>query len=305
MNPNSIILYRFLCLACCTLAFPRLRSGQACAAAAASSKQVVPADLPAVRPAETSQDANALGVTMKAESPGGGRKFEIPAAGGLWQSRIGVPAGEKDAKYKDELARLIEQIRSVRFRPSDQTPQPFIDIKPEPTAQDSNAPSAQKASGEPVEKQPRLNPPDVSRIKVNGMLPYQPVSEQTLRMLESLAQSATGGSALRQSGLSNPSELADILFVSGHLKQAAVFYQQALDLKSPDDTILAEDRAWILFQLGNCLRDTDPSAAIKAYRQLIAEYPDSLWTDLAKAGEQLVDWYRKDKPLTLIESRRL
>jgi hypothetical protein len=71
----------------------------------------------------------------------------------------------------------------------------------------------------------------------------------------------------------------------------------------------SDDRAWILFQLGNCLRDSDPSAgsgqalqaARNAYRRLIAEYPDSLWTDLAKARESLIDWYLKDDPLTLIK----
>jgi hypothetical protein len=40
--------------------------------------------------------------------------------------------------------------------------------------------------------------------------------------------------------------------------------------------------------------------AMRTYRQLIAEYPDSPWADLAKAQDKLVDWFHKDKPAALI-----
>jgi len=213
----------------------------------------------------------------------------------LWQSSIAVPTGEQDQKHRDELARLIEQVRSVKFKPRGQTLETATYLKPKPTVQDNKTSSAPKTSAEPAEKQ---TPP-----KATNLLPYEPVSEQTLQMLESLSKNPDRAAALRRGGSGSLSELADILFLSGYLKQAAVFYQQALDDMAPDSPAGAENRAWILFQLGNCLRDADPSTAIKTYKQLIAEHPNSPWTDLAKAREQLVDWYLKDKPLTLTERR--
>jgi len=135
--------------------------------------------------------------------------------------------------------------------------------------------------------------------------------------------------------LRNPFELGEILFLSGHLKDAAICYQEALSRSSPDKAdptqkpqqslgLLTEDvkvpdvvlgprlaetktgmfsirnRAWILFQIGNCLRDDELPTAMKMYRQLIAEYPDSPWADLAKARSKLIDWYQKDNPRALI-----
>jgi len=69
---------------------------------------------------------------------------------------------------------------------------------------------------------------------------------------------------------------------------------------SLDDVGSAQDKAWILFQTGNCLRDDDLANAGKMYRQLIAEYPNSPWIDLAKARLNLIDWYQKSKLQTLI-----
>ena len=100
--------------------------------------------------------------------------------------------------------------------------------------------------------------------------------------------------------LDNPFELAEVLFLSGHLNQALVCYREALKRNNPDDAQSAQERAWILFQIANCLRNVDRPMAMKTYRQLIAEYPDSPWTDLAKAQDKLVDWFDKDKPAALI-----
>jgi len=279
LKVDSVILYRFLCVVFC-------------AGLAASLEQAVGADLPAVRPAETSQDANALS-RKNSKFLNIAPKPDSDIARRLRQSSIGVPASEEDRKHRDELARLIEQVRSVKFKSKDQTPEPGLYVKPELGPQDNKTSSAQKTPPEPAGK-PR-------EPKTADLLPYEPVSKQTLQMLESLSQHPDRAAALREAGSGSLSVLADILFLSGQPKQAAAFYQQALDRMAPDSAASAENRAWILFQLGNCLRDTDPSAAIKTYRQLIAEYPNSLWTDLAKAREQLIDWYRNDRSLTLLE----
>jgi outer membrane protein assembly factor BamD (BamD/ComL family) len=55
-----------------------------------------------------------------------------------------------------------------------------------------------------------------------------------------------------------------------------------------------------LFQIGNCLRNDDLPAAAKTYQQLLTEYPNSPWADLAKARRDLIAWYLKDNPVKLI-----
>ena len=129
-------------------------------------------------------------------------------------------------------------------------------------------------------------------------LSYEPISDQTLQRVKVLSQ--------HPDKVENPLQLAEILFLDGHLKEAAIFYQEALNRISKDSSNLscADDRAWILFQIGNCLRNDDVPAAMKAYRQLITEYPSAPWTEITKTLEKLIDWYQKDKPRELIVTEK-
>ncbi|GAH37221.1 unnamed protein product, partial [marine sediment metagenome] len=233
----------------------------------------------------------------------------------LWQASISIAKVEK-TESKNELQRIIEQIRSVEFERREEAPKPVIVVvEPAPTTEPNETPSAMEA--------PQEN--EVKKIELK--LPYEPLKDQTLQMLKSLLQ--------HPERLRNPFELGEILFLSGHLKDAAICYQEALSRSSPDKAdptqkpqqslgLLTEDvkvsdvvlgprlagtktgmfsirnRAWILFQIGNCLRDDELPTAMKIYRQLIAEYPDSPWADLAKARSKLIDWYQKNNPRALI-----
>jgi len=202
----------------------------------------------------------------------------------LWQDGISVPQGEKDKRSRNKLKRIIEEIRSVEFDSRDQTPKPVIVVEPMPAAEPDETLSDTEVLEEHEKKE----------IESGQEIPllYQPVTDQTLQMLENLSQ--------HLDQVDNPFELGEVLFLSGHQKKAAVFYQEALSRSSADEAGSAQDRAWILFQIGNCLRDDDDAAAKKMYRQLIAEYPESPWTDLAKAQDKLIDWYRENKSRKLI-----
>jgi len=221
----------------------------------------------------------------------------------LWQSRISVPQSEKNKKYRDELRRLIAQIRSIKFEPKNQEPKPVIAIEPAPDTRDEALGPRSQGTKDVHPPSSIVHPPSsiVRRDTRDEALDprsrgtkddYEPVSDQTLQMLKNVSQ--------QPDQLHNPLELAEILFLSGNLKQATMFYQQALNRKDPNDITPDQNRAWILFQIGNCLRDDDLPAAKKMYRQLIAEYLNSPWTDLAKARQNLIDWYLNDKPRTLI-----
>jgi tetratricopeptide (TPR) repeat protein len=198
----------------------------------------------------------------------------------LWQAWISLPKNEEDKKNKDELQQIIKQIYSIEFKPQNKTPEPVIVVEQTSTNEPNETLADTPSPKEPKEKE----------IKPN--LPYQPVSEQTLQILKNLLQ--------HPDQLENPSELGEVLFLSGRLKEAAIAYKEALNRKRPDKPRLVEDRAWILFQIGNCLRDDDLPTATETYRKLITEYPDSPWSDLAKAQYKLIDWYQKNKPRTLI-----
>jgi len=198
----------------------------------------------------------------------------------LLRAEISIDKSENDAKSSDQLKRIIEQIRSVEFGPQKQAPTPVIvpekapAIEPDETV--TEVPVQKEQAKQAIESGPK----------------YGPITEKTLQMLKTLA---------RDPGkLANPLELGEILFVSGNLKEAAIFYSEALNRKDPNDVNLSLDRAWILFQTGNCLRNEDPKPAAKAYQQLVTEYPNSPWADLAKARSNLIAWYLKDEPVKLI-----
>ena len=204
----------------------------------------------------------------------------------LWQARISTSKDRKHSKSKNKLQQIIEQIRSVEFQPPAKTPKPIIVVALTPEKQ-----SNKTSPGTEIQKEPKE-----TNIGAQPKLPYQPITDQTLQMVEDLFQ--------HHKEIENPFELGQILFHSGHPKEAAKWYQEALDRKETGQTDQTQDKAWILFQIGNCLQDYDPSTAVQMYRQLITEYPDSPWTDLAKARSKLVNWYQQNKPETLINENK-
>ena len=198
----------------------------------------------------------------------------------LWQAWISVANDEKDGKSRNELKQIIEQIRSVEFKPQKQVPKAVVVTEPAP-AIEPNETLADTAVRKELEKK-----------EPEHKLPYGLITGQTLQMLRNLSQ--------HPDKLDNPFELGEVLFLSGNPREAAVFYRQALNRISPDDVTSARDRAWILFQMGNSLWGDDPPEAAKMYGQLITEYPDSPWVDLAKAQRELIGWYQKDEPHKLV-----
>lgn len=203
----------------------------------------------------------------------------------LWQARINVVGDTKHSESKNELRRIIREISSVGFRPRRQDPVPLIVVEPiRKTEPDEIAPTKE-------------TPQENESGKIEHRLPYRPVSDETLQVLKNLSQ--------EPEQLHNPLELAEILFGSHCLKEAAICYRQALNRMTAGETGQARDVAWLLFQIGNCLRGDDPATAIKTYGQLIDQHPDSPWASLAKAKSDLVDWYLKDAPDKLIDESKL
>ena len=202
----------------------------------------------------------------------------------MLQIELNMPEGEKDKITKNELRRMIEQIRSIDFELQKEAFGPVIVPDEVPTDEPNEVVFNEKDPEEQQKNEIEPGPP-------NGI-----IASQTVQILKKLSQNP--------GNLNNPFELGETLFLSGYLKEAAIFYQEALKRKSPDDTDSARDRAWILFQIGNCLRNDDRSVAIKMYGQLITEYPNSTWKELAEARRSLLDWYLKEEPHKLIKERK-
>jgi tetratricopeptide (TPR) repeat protein len=198
----------------------------------------------------------------------------------LLRAEMSAAYGQNDTKSKDQLEKIIEQIRSVEFEPRKQAPEPVIVPEKAPAIEPNDT-----VPEVPVQQ-------ETAKQEAKPKSPNEPITEETLQMLRNLAK--------EPEKLANPLELGEILFVSGNVKEAAMFYSEALRRKDPNDAGVFWDRAWILFQIGNCLRTDDMPAAAKMYQQLLTEYPNSPWSDMATARNNLIAWYLKDEPLKLV-----
>jgi len=185
---------------------------------------------------------------------------------------------------QQQLQNLIGQINSVQFKPKEKP------IAEEQSVEDQNA-----AAESEVKEGKTSETAITSDAKFAPALSNIDISSQTLGKIDELVGNPND--------VSNPLEIANILFNCGKLKEAAVFYHRAYDCENNKD-VMYEDKAWILFQEGNCLQKENPQEAMKAYRRLIAGYPNSLWADAAKAKDHLIEWYLQQKPNTLLKKAK-
>jgi len=198
----------------------------------------------------------------------------------LWQARISASKDRNPSQSKNELREIIRQINSIQFKPQDQTTEPLIVVE-----------HVQKEVPDEISSDTEISQ-ESDPNKIEHELPDGQITDQTLQTLKSLSQ--------HPEQLRNPFGLAEILFKSHCLREAAKCYQESLNRMNTNKTDQLANKAWVLFQIGNCLQNIDPLTAMQMYRQLIAKYHNSPWTDLAKAKTKLIDWYLKDKPNTLI-----
>jgi tetratricopeptide (TPR) repeat protein len=205
----------------------------------------------------------------------------------LRNNRISPPNQPQHNNKTDELRQLIEQIRSIKIEPAStspaepqRSPQKPVDTAPPAVSE----PTTTTAPAEPETQQATV---DLQTEATSGS-----ISVQTLQKVEEQLKDANH--------ITNPLELAEILFRSGRPALAGLCYKKALTSIGVDDPNLANERAWILFQIGNCLKDDDPNTARESYAELIRTYPQSPWADAARARHILIDWYQTDKPGELI-----
>jgi len=202
----------------------------------------------------------------------------------LWQNRITALDPNEDAEIRNDLRSLIRQVRSLTFE--DTTTDPTFSTFLEPTPGTDNATTNAVSRVNPKQTQPPAT------TTAPAPEPLTALPTDTLKELEDLLRDPDQ--------VGDPLEMAELLFLSGRPSEAAVFYEKALALVPRNDPTTSEDRAWILFQLGNCLRPTDMTKARDMYMKLISQYPSSPWTELAKVHGRLITWYQSAKPEQLM-----
>jgi hypothetical protein len=190
----------------------------------------------------------------------------------LRKSNISPPTQHRQEDKTDDLKQIIAQIRSMNLEPKPSAQQP-ADTAPVIKSQ----PSAIKAEALPVQTQ----------------TPEKPIIDNTLQMVEEMLKDPNR--------ISTPLELAEVLFQSGRIVPAGLCYKQALVSMDVNDPNKAEERAWILFQIGNCLKYEDPNTARNSFSELVRTQPGSSWAEIAKSEHGLVEWYQQDQPRKLIQ----
>lgn len=201
-----------------------------------------------------------------------------PLALELWSSRVSVPEVSDDTETSLALQRLIRQVRTLAVDNKGPT-EPSVSAAPQVTAQ----PPAPVATGVETAK-----PVPAETVAAAAPETAPTLSPKAQKTLEDLRQDPNR--------VRDPLEAAELLFLSGRPTDAVPFYEEALRRTRAGNVASDGDRAWILFQLGNCLRETDIAKAQDAYLKLIAEYPDCPWTEMARAGGRLLAWYQSARP---------
>jgi len=245
--------------------------------------------------AETETAADSSSINSKPAPPdaaGMAKKQTIEPTRQLWRARISIAKSEADDESKNALQRMIEQVRSFKFESQKETVEPVVIIEPiQPI--EPNETVIETVNETVIE--PAV-PEKTERGQIPPEPPFGPISDETLLIIRN--------QLLQPEQLKDPFELGEILFLSDRPKEAAVCYHQALVREDPNRPGSKQQTAWTLFQVGNCLRDDDPSKAMEMYTQLINDHPNSLWTDLAKARSKLINWVQQDKPGALIDEYR-
>jgi len=187
---------------------------------------------------------------------------------------------------KVQLQQVIEHVQLLK--PPKPKPPTADDIQPVQPAQPTRATQQQaSAMSKPDKRQTTKAPP----------------TDDTRRALAALIDNPQN--------VLDPLAVAEALFQRGNLKDAAKFYKLALKrMADKTEPVLSKrqaepgrypNRPWAMFQAANCIRHDDLAGAYQLYQQLITEYPASDWTAAAHSHQQVITWYRQNRPKKILE----
>ena len=134
-------------------------------------------------------------------------------------------------------------------------------------------------------------------LKTTTQPTTQPKNSSTTKPADDVSDPKKIGDRIRKlNSIADPAALADALFQAEHPDLAAVFYDRAIKGQAAP-----KQKAWLLFQAGNCRRKTKPQAAVKAYDALVAAHPGSLWSNIALVQKSIVEWQNTSNLTALLK----
>lgn len=176
------------------------------------------------------------------------------------------------------LESLIAEISRLKV-PVSEEPKPSKPVSKEPAETTTQ-------EEKPAEKKPSLSKAEEKQTPQTKSPEPKPSSPNTAW----LKKIDTAGKPV------DPLALGDALFHAGQAEPAGRFYRQVLEtLTSPEES----DWQWAMYQLANCLRETDPDQAEKLYQELIEKAPNSPWTAAARARREVLGWYKSRQAQTV------
>jgi tetratricopeptide (TPR) repeat protein len=245
-----------------------------------------------------SSDGNSSGVQGDAASfprtAGLSSRLNRRMASSLWDGRIAVvPETEQQKRDKQELQKLIARINGVHVRDKKTSPVSIGGDTAQIPISNAGPKAAVQIEASSIDTTSALPAPTGDAGPVRTDKETGALSPEILLKVMKLSD--------RPEALMDPFGIAEILYSTGHLPEAARFYEKALERIDPDDAAGARKRAWVIFQNANCLRRQQPVQAAEIYQRLMREYPDSPWKDAAQIWLSLAEWYSKEKPVELIQ----
>ncbi|MCF7972281.1 MAG: tetratricopeptide repeat protein [Phycisphaerae bacterium] len=207
-----------------------------------------------------------------------------------WRDRTSpARATSKDTESKKKLQNTLQKLKSLRFS-NLQKPETEV------TSPDANQPAT-----EPSSLSKRNQPVIIIRAPGPSEIPAASNDiHDSNSMLTPKTTEALGLLSQSPEKVLDPEALAEILFHSKTYPQAALYYEETLNRLNRKTMAPSEDKAWLLFQIGNCLQQSDPDKTMRMYKQLISEHPHSLWAELARVKGQCITWEIREKPMALV-----
>lgn len=231
----------------------------------------------------TSAAQTPQGVSSQSNSSPSGQEIRSQ----LRQSQLAPLTNPADVSGSQKsLKELTEELRQLQL-PQLQTP--------------DTASQKPKSPSESVADEPSTQTP-TSRVQDNNKVQTQPTKSAQPNKAEFI-KSDTADPVMTVL-TANPQAVVDLfsaaeaLFAKRDLSRAAKLFQQVMDQMT--DNLQDQNRSWVLFQYGNCLRISKSTEAAKVYEKVIADYPESDWAKVARARNTYFTWSQQAKPEGLL-----
>ena len=217
----------------------------------------------------------------------------VRTAGSAATLNVSAPTNRTAPKQEGPQADIVEQVRENRRRLTN-----AVISAPDPAAARSELHEAIRRV-QSITLKPRPVPTETAAAPPSGQPAPQARAEaakpaHAILSPEKLEQLK----GLKAAEVADPITLADALVCSGHHDLAFPLYEQLLgDAKTAQLT-----QAWLLFQMANCKRQNDPTAAVSLYSRLLTEHPKSPWAGPGKVYKTLLEWRQAMNPEAILES---